>query len=182
MVILPRALIKDQNQDQQDDQQQPTPPPPPPPPPQDQQQEEDEEEQEEEEEQDEEDDKPDDEVSLAFCLQWLSLFVVHVFLGCTLPFSNYYRNKLSLQLLPSYCRGGHTQGNLSSICHPLSPQNMDLSESKSGQTGGAARICEGFLCQTSNCYTSCQDRTNDRFLKDLFRLADATPLARAVVC
>ncbi|KAL0027264.1 hypothetical protein WJX77_007839 [Trebouxia sp. C0004] len=61
MVILPRALIKDQNQDQQDDQQQPPPPPPPPPPPQDQQQEEDEEEQEEEEEQDEEDDKPDDE-------------------------------------------------------------------------------------------------------------------------
>ena len=58
LVILPRALIKDQNQDQQDDQQQPPPPPPPPPPPQDQQQEE-----------DEEDDKPDDEVSLAFLLQ-----------------------------------------------------------------------------------------------------------------
>ena len=69
LVILPRALIKDQNQDQQDDQQQPPPPPPPPPPPQDQQQEEDEEEQEEEEEQDEEDDKPDDEVSLAFLRQ-----------------------------------------------------------------------------------------------------------------
>lgn len=90
MVILPRALIKDQNQDQQDDQQQPTPPPPPPPPPQDQQQEEDEEEQEEEEEQDEEDDKPDDEVSLAFLLQFLSLFSMHGIYRCTLPCSNYY--------------------------------------------------------------------------------------------
>lgn len=61
-VILPRALIKDQNQDQSDDQQQPPPPPPPPPPPQDQQEDQEEEEQEEEEEeQDEEDDKPDDE-------------------------------------------------------------------------------------------------------------------------
>ena len=63
LVILPRALIKDQNQDQQDDQQQPPPPPPPPPPPQDQQEDQEEEEQEEEEEQDEDDDKPDDEVS-----------------------------------------------------------------------------------------------------------------------
>ena len=62
LVILPRALIKDQNQDQQDDQQQPPPPPPPPPPPQDQQEEQEEEEQEEEEEEDEEDDQQDDEV------------------------------------------------------------------------------------------------------------------------
>ncbi|KAL3159157.1 hypothetical protein ABBQ32_011145 [Trebouxia sp. C0010 RCD-2024] len=60
LVILPRALIKDQNQDQQDDQQQPPPPPPPPPPPQDQQEDQEEEEQEDEEE-DEEDDKQDDE-------------------------------------------------------------------------------------------------------------------------
>lgn len=60
LVILPRALIKDQNQDQQDDQQQPPPPPPPPPPPQDQQEDQEEEEQEEE-EQDEDDDKPDHE-------------------------------------------------------------------------------------------------------------------------
>ena len=62
LVILPRALIKDQNQDQQDDQQQPPPPPPPPPPPQDQQEDQEEEEQEEEEEEDEEDDQQDDEV------------------------------------------------------------------------------------------------------------------------
>ena len=62
---MPRALIKDQNQDQSDDQQQPPPPPPPPPPPQDQQEDQEEEEQEEEEEeQDEEDDKPDDEVGV----------------------------------------------------------------------------------------------------------------------
>ena len=63
LVILPRALIKDQNQDQQDDQQQPPPPPPPPPPPQDQQEDQEEEEQEEEEEEDEEDDQQDDEVN-----------------------------------------------------------------------------------------------------------------------
>ncbi len=85
LVILPRALIKDQNQDQQDDQQQPPPPPPPPPPPQDQQQEEDEEEQEEEEEQDEEDDKPDDEVSL---------FSMHVLWGCMLPCSSLLLNHI----------------------------------------------------------------------------------------
>ena len=60
LVILPRAEIKDQ-QDQSDEQ---PPPPPPPPPPQDQQQEEEEkEEDEEEEEQDNEDqDEQEDEV------------------------------------------------------------------------------------------------------------------------
>ena len=52
LVILPRALLKDQ-QDQQPDDQQPPPPPPPPPPPQDQQ-----------EDQDDEDDKQDEEVRL----------------------------------------------------------------------------------------------------------------------
>ena len=80
LVVLPRALIKDQNQDQQDDQQQQ----PPPPPPQDQQQEEDEEEQEEEEEQDEEDDKPDDEVSFAFLLQFSACLLCMPFRGAHL--------------------------------------------------------------------------------------------------
>lgn len=78
LVILPRALIKDQNQDQQDDQQQPPPPPPPPPPPQDQQEDQEEEEQEEEEEEDEEDDKQDDEVNQ------ITMILFHV-LDCLTP-------------------------------------------------------------------------------------------------
>lgn len=68
LVILPRALLKDQ-QDQQDQQPQEPPPPPPPPPPQDQQEDQEEEEQEDEEEQDEEDDKQDDEVSSLYKLR-----------------------------------------------------------------------------------------------------------------
>ena len=97
LVILPRALIKDQNQDQQDDQQQP--PPPPPPPPQDQQQEEDEEEQEEEEEQDEEDDKPDDEVSLPFLLQFSACLLYMSFRGAIFLAADYYLITLLLSLL-----------------------------------------------------------------------------------
>ncbi len=97
LVILPRALIKDQNQDQQDDQQQP--PPPPPPPPQDQQQEEDEEEQEEEEEQDEEDDKPDDEVSLPFLLQFSACLLYMSFRGAIFLAADYYLITLLLRLL-----------------------------------------------------------------------------------